>query len=72
VQPEVELEEDVLLARKVVVERRLGDLETLGDIPQRGLVVSLPREQLLGDSEDPFACLGAVTAAGSCHLEKFT
>ena len=53
VQPQVELEEDVLLAREVVVERRLRDAEPVGDLAQRGLVVALVVEELERDVEDP-------------------
>jgi hypothetical protein len=34
----VQLQEDVLLALEVVVQRRLGDPEALGDVAERGLV----------------------------------
>jgi hypothetical protein len=52
VEPEVELEEDVLFMLEVVVERRLRDPESVGDLAQRGLVVALIVEQLEGDVED--------------------
>ena len=45
-EAQVQLEEDVFLALEVVVERGLGDVESLGDLPQRGLVVALLVEQL--------------------------
>jgi len=50
VQAQVQLEEDVLLALEVVVERRLGDTQALGDLAQRGLVVALLVEELEGDA----------------------
>ena len=64
VQPQVQLEEDVLLALEVVVERRLGDAEPLGDLAQRRLVVALLVEELERDVEDPLARLAARPAAG--------
>jgi hypothetical protein len=38
--------DDVFLGREVVIERGLGDAEALGDLAQRGLVVTLLGEQL--------------------------
>ena len=55
VEAQVQLEEDVLLALEVVVERGLGDAESLGDLAQRGLVVALLVEQLERDVEDALA-----------------
>ncbi len=55
VQAQMELEQDVLLALEVVVERGLGRAEPLGDVAQRGLVVALLGEQLECDVEDALA-----------------
>ncbi len=55
VQAQVQLEQDVRLALEVVVERRLGEPEALGDVADRRLVVALLGEQLERDVEDPFA-----------------
>ena len=71
VQAQVELEEDVLLALEVVVERRLRDAEPLGDLAQRGLVVALLVEELEGDVEDPLARLAA-GPAGTCSVCSMT
>jgi hypothetical protein len=62
---QVELEEDVLLAGEVVVERCLGGAEAFGDIPQRRLVVALLGEQLERDLEDPFTRRGLGRSAHS-------
>ncbi len=47
-------EEDLPLALEVVVERRLGDAESLRDLPKRRPLVSLLVEQLERHVEDPF------------------
>src|SRR5690606_10470056 len=44
--------EQVLLARDVVVDRRLGDAEVLGEHAHRGRVVAVPVEHLDRDEED--------------------
>ena len=59
VQAQVELEQHVLLALEVVIERRLRRAQPLGDVTQRGLVVTLLGEQLERDVEDALACRGA-------------
>ena len=59
VQAQVELEQDVLLALEVVVERGLVVPELLGDVAQRGLLVALLGEQLERDVEDALARRGA-------------
>jgi len=46
-KPEVQLQQDVLLALVVVVERRLGDSQPLGDVAQRGLVVAATVDEVL-------------------------
>ncbi len=56
VETQVELDQDVLLAGEVVVDRRLGEAQPLGYLAQRGLLVALLGEQLQGDVEDPLAC----------------
>src|SRR5580693_6716869 len=62
VQPQVEGEEDVLLALEVVVESGLGRAEPVGDLAQRGLVVALLVEQLQGDVKDALARRAAWSA----------
>jgi hypothetical protein len=52
VEAQVELEEDVFLALEVVVERGLRHFESIGDLPQRSLVVALLVEELERDVED--------------------
>jgi len=52
VEAQVQLEEDVLLALEVVVERGLRHPETIGNLAQRCLVVALLVEQLERDVED--------------------
>ena len=54
-QPQVQLQEDVLLALEVVVERGLRDLQPLGDLAQRRLVIPLLVEELERDVEDALA-----------------
>ena len=44
--------EDVVLGREVVVERRLGEAQPFGDLPQRGAVEALLDEQVEGHIED--------------------
>ena len=71
VQPHVQLKEDVLLALEVVVQRGLRDLQPLGDLPQRGLVVALLVEQLQRDVEDPLTRRPAGSpAAGTLLLSQ--
>jgi hypothetical protein len=53
VQTEVQVEQDVRFALEVVIERRLGRAQTLGDVAQRGLVVAVLGGQLESDVEDP-------------------
>ena len=53
--------QDVVLGREVVVERRLGDAELLGDLPQAGAVETLLGEEVQGHVEDP---LSGVDRAG--------
>ena len=67
-QPHVQLQEDVLLALEVVVQRGLRDLQPLGDLPQRRLVVALLVEQLQRDVEDPLARRPAGPAAAGTLL----
>src|SRR5439155_8369659 len=50
-----ELDDEVVLGREVVVERRLGEPEPVRDLPQRRRVVSLHREQLQRGVEDLLA-----------------
>ena len=61
----MQLQQDVLLALEVVVERGLGDAQPLGDLAQRGLVVALLVEQLERHVQDALAHLapGADAAA---------
>ena len=54
VEAHVQRHQDVGLAGEVVVDRRLGEPEPLGDLAQRRLVVPLGGEQFEGDVEDPF------------------
>jgi hypothetical protein len=48
-------DEDVFLGLEVVVERGLGDVQLLGDLAERGLVVALLGEEVEGDDLDPVA-----------------
>jgi hypothetical protein len=48
--------EDLLLGLEVVVERRLGHAEPVGDLAQGGLVVAALAEQLQRDRLDPLPC----------------
>ena len=48
-------DEDLVLAAEVVVERRLGDAEAVGDLAQRRAVVALLGEQLVGHRQDALA-----------------
>ena len=52
VQTQVQRHQDVGLAGEVVVDRRFGEAEPVGDLPERRLVVALGAEQLEGDVED--------------------
>ena len=52
VEAQVERHQDVGLAGEVVVDRRLGEAEPVGDLAERRLVVALRAEQLEGDVED--------------------
>jgi alpha-D-ribose 1-methylphosphonate 5-triphosphate synthase subunit PhnI len=51
-QAPVKLDEDVLLALEVVVQRGLGDVEALGDLAQGRLVVTLFVEQRQRDLQN--------------------
>ena len=55
----MELEEDVLLAREVVVEGCLCGTQPLGDLANRGVLVALLVEQLERDVENALAGRGA-------------
>jgi hypothetical protein len=61
VEAEVQLDEHVLLALKVVVERRLRRAEALGDVAQRGPLIPALREQLEREVEDLLTRLLAVS-----------
>ena len=52
---EMELQQDVRLAREVVVQRRLGDAQWRRDLAHRGGGVPLADEQVECDLEDPLA-----------------
>jgi hypothetical protein len=45
-EPQVQRHEDVFLAGKVVVQRRFGHPELLGDLPERCLVEALLNEEV--------------------------
>ena len=51
--------EDLVLAAEVVVERRLRDVEAIGDLAQRRALVALLDEELVGHGQDAFAGVAA-------------
>lgn len=55
-------EQDLVLAAEVVVERRLGDVEPLGDVVERGAVIALLEEELYGRAQYRLALLVAGAA----------
>ena len=55
VQAQVERHQDVFLAGEVVIERRLGNPQLLGDLPERRLVEALLDEQVERHVEDALA-----------------
>ena len=69
VQAHVQRHEDVVLGREVVVERRLGDAQLLGDLAQAGAVEALLGEEVEGHIEDALAggwAVGGGRARVSC------
>ena len=52
---QVQAHEDVGLAREVVVESGLGEAHPLGQLPQRGVVEALFKEQVERLVQDPFS-----------------
>jgi hypothetical protein len=51
----------------VVVERRLRDVEVLGDLAQRGLLVAVLGEEFEGDVLDALAGVPAALSLGAVH-----
>ena len=58
VHPHVQRQQDVVLRLEVVVERRLGDAEALGDLAQAGAVEALLGEEVESHIEDALAGVG--------------
>lgn len=56
------LEQDLILAAEIIVQRRLGDVQPLGDIVERGAVITLFKEQLDGGAQHCFALFVAGAA----------
>lgn len=56
------LEQDLVLAAEIIIERGLGDVQPLGDVVQRGAVIALFEEQLHGGAQHGFALLVAGAA----------
>ena len=57
------LEQDLVLAAKIIVERGLGDVQPFGDLVERGAMIALLEKQLHGGSQHGFALLVARAAA---------
>ena len=53
------LEQDFVLAAKIIVKRGLGDVQPFGDLGERGAVVALFKEQGYGGAQHGFAFLVA-------------
>ena len=68
VQPHVQRQQDVVLGLEVVVERRLGDVEAFGDLPQAGAVEALLGEEVESHIEDALAGVGFRGGAGGGGL----
>jgi hypothetical protein len=60
-------DEDLFLRLEVVVERRFGDLQALGDLAQGGLLVALLREEFEGHVLDAPAGVPAAPLPGAVH-----
>ena len=57
------LEQDLVLAAEIIVQRGLGDIQPLGNIIERGSVIALLEEELHSRAQNRLALLVAGAAA---------